>query len=370
MPRLTLNAAAFCLMLILTSFTLTGCSNPEEITIGAVLGLTTGKGESLPISIEVLKGMELAVESINENTGSSDFRIRLVYRDSTLDPVAAQIAFREIANQSPKAIITMYSHLSKALAPLATELKMPQLAIMSTDDSILDNSPFTFRYWPSASTEAQAILPIIKKLKVKKLGIVNIDNGYGNAVTRELVRLLNEHGIKNDNVRYTEIDKDLKQRMSYIKGCDAIQLTCFPEDMVEMVSLIREACPGKPLIGPNGITSPIFSSNPVFEGVYVNAPLIYNPNYPFAANIAQKFLDKYGTRLSRFSAIGFDSINLLVQLIRKGDTSRESVKTKLESAFVYPGIFGDVVKENESHDFSFPLYPARILSNSVIYQDR
>lgn len=370
MARLSIKYITLCLVLILSSFMLTSCSESEEITIGAILALTTGNREPLPISEELLKGMELALDSINENGGIRGRRLRLVYRDSTLDTGVAQSAFREIASQSPVAIITMYSHLSKAVTPLATELKIPQLAVMATDDSILKNSPFTYRYWPSASTEAQAMILIIKKLKIRKLGIINIDNGYGNAVTNKLIGLLNKNGIENRSTQYQVMDQALSQRLALMKDCDALQLTCFPDDMVEMVALLKNTYPDKPIVGPNGITSPAFSANPTFEGVYVNAPLIYNPAFPFAADVGRRFAEETNTQLSQFSAIGYDSINLLSQLMTKGGTSAEAVNAELEAAFVYPGLFGDVVKKTESHDFSFQLYPARILNKQVTYRVR
>ena len=83
----------------------------------------------------------------------------------------------------------MFTRISpRALAPLAAELHIPQLATLATAEDLTEGTPYTFRYWPRASDESAAGITIASKLGVKTLGLVTVDNTYGNSISGFLGR--------------------------------------------------------------------------------------------------------------------------------------------------------------------------------------
>ncbi len=347
-----------------------GCSQPEDITIGAVLVLTTADGSAEGRSEDFLKGMELAAQTINGSGGINGRKVKLEYGDCQFDPVLGKKLFREIAAFSPPVIITMYSHISKAIVPLATELDIPQLVVMATAEDVMAGSTCSYRYFPNASDEAKASLALVRKLKVKRLGVINIDMEYGHSVSRELVSLLKKDGTDWEQIQYKELNDDLANKIKTLADCDAIQFTVFPGDIIGLATLIKKVLPGKPIIGPSSASSPQATMVPAFEGVYVPAPLIYNDSFPFALDVNRAFTEATGSPLNHYSALGYDSINLLAQLMKRKGVTPDDVKSELESGFIYPGLFGEVVKASGAKEFSFPLYPARVVNKTLIYQGK
>lgn len=370
MFRIAFRLFLCSLLVVLLGGGLFSCSKSEDITIGAILVLTSQGGKTEPTADEVLNGLELAVESVNADGGVMGRQIKLVYKDCSSDVDMAKESFRELAVESPAVIITMYSHVSKALVPLASKLQIPQLAILSTDETLLDDSTHSFRYWPKASTEAKASLKTIGKINVRTLGVINVDMAYGNSVAKELIALADQQGVISRNIRYKTIDRQLHDDVAALKGADAIHFTCYPSDLIPLAQLIRSALPDVQILGPNTISSPNYSTAPELEGIYLNAPLIYNPSFPYAVDVSKEYIEKTGLRLSLYSAIGYDSITLLAQLMRRGGALAEDVRAELETGFTYPGIFGEVIKPAGGKDFSFPLYPARVMNGMIAYQER
>ncbi len=361
-----------CILLFVVFFgpNFMGCSQPESLQIGAILILTDRNGNQLSVEREILDGMHMAIKEINEDGGIVGTRIELIYKDCQGVPELAKKQFRELAAQSPAAVITIYTHITEALVPEATELETIQLATMATGEGITDNGPYSFRYWPQASDEGRAILPLVDKLGVRKLGLINIDNTYGNSVSNELSRLLATKDVTTQKIVYSEITPSLNKRLEALTDCDAISFTCFPKDIEPLAKIIRQKYPKMPLIGPNSISSPHYLKNPVFDGIYVAAPLVYNPASPYLGNVGTKFEKTYGLPLSQYSAIGYDIIILLSQIISKNGASAEAIKNTFEAGFIFPGLFGDVVNNKGSHHMTYQLIPAKIKNEQLIYQRR
>jgi len=54
-------------------------------------------------------------------------------------------------------------------------------------------------------------------------------------------------------------------------------------------------------------------------------------------------------------------------LLKDKEVSRESVKSLLESGFIYSGVFGSIDVKPGEHDITFPLHPAQIVDGEVKY---
>ena len=369
MARITHTFLLYILVITLSLFPF-GCSKPDDIVLGGVFYLSTSKGEPLGQGITMLDGMKLAIDELNERGGINGRHVRLEYRDSKGDAELAKKLFEDLRQSSPVLVFTMYTHISMAISPLAAKYNIPQLALQATAEAVTQNAPYTFRYWPTALDEAKGAMPIVHKLKAKNCCLVYMDNDYGKSSSQGIARLLSKNNIPFLELPFKKVDDDFKKRVEELVDCDMIHITAFPTLAIPVVEMIRESFPDKNLLGPSSFSSPDLSTVSLMEGIWAPAPLIYNPSFPFAIEVGKKFNKKFEMPFSHHAAIGYDSINLLAQLMAKGGTSHEEIKAELESAFIYPGLFGDVVKDQGSHYFTFPLYPARIMNKTIVYQGR
>ncbi|MDC0335858.1 ABC transporter substrate-binding protein [Pseudodesulfovibrio sp.] len=369
MARITHTILLTLLVFTLSLFSF-GCSKPDDIVLGSIFYLSTSKGEPLEQGLTMLDGMQLAIDELNERGGINGRHIRLEYRDAKGDPELAKKLFEELRKSSPALIFTMYTHISMAISPLAAKYKIPLLALQATAEAVTQNAPYTFRYWPTALDEARGVMPIVYKLKATRICLVYMDNDYGKSSSSEMIKLLSKNNIPFVELPFKKIDDDFRKGVEKLDDCDTIHITAFPNLAIPVMEVLRESFPNKNFLGPSSFSSPDISKHPLLDGTWAPTPLIYNPSFPFATEVGKEFTERFETPFSHHAAIGYDSINLLAQIMAKGGTSHEEIKAELESAFIYPGLFGDVIKAQGSHDFTFPLYPARIMDKKIVYQGR
>lgn len=352
----------FIFITLITAYVVKMSMNREYINIGVILI------NPLPESPEhgLFKGMNISASGINSTEGIDGKYIRLIPRVCNGKVELAKEQFRELAEQSC-VIINGYSHITQALTPLAEELQVLQLSILATAEKVISSkTPYSFRYWTTASDELQGILPIFKDLRVSNLAVIHMDNTYGNSVANTFRSLLKRYQISTQSLPYTKIDDNLIPSIVNMANADAIYIASFSSDFIPLIATIRSVFPDKPIIGPSSLASPKFLRTETTQGVYFPSPIISTNNLRYVRD--QK--DKDSILTNNYIAKGYETINLLSQIIARSQCNPEKMKKIIEKGFVYPGIFGDVINNQGAHNFSYGMYPARIENKKIVYQRR
>ena len=118
----------------------------------------------------------------------------------------------------------------------------------------------------------------------------------------------------------------------------------------------------------DGATFDIFKL-PEAEGVYLAAPIIYNSNSLFATQVAYSYELKYDKQFDYNAANSYDMLRILQGILDEEVISRDTVKDKLNSGFVYSGLFGTVKVFPKNHDMSFQLFPAKINNGELKFEN-
>ena len=105
--------------------------------------------------------------------------------------------------------------------------------------------------------------------------------------------------------------------------------------------------------------------NPVLDGVYVPAPLIYSRHFLFAREVKEKYDGLYGKPLTHQAASGYDVVKLLAGLLEGREVTRKGLRELLAAGFIYPGIFGEIELKPGKRDIIIPLHPARIVEGKI-----
>jgi len=337
----------------------------EPIKIGAVLSLS-GPGQYS--GVEVRDGMLLAIDEINSWGGINGKKIELIIEDHKTNPKEANEVFDRIERtHHPLLYLSTQSSVAMTLGPLAEEHQVVLVCLLATAPRITEHKEWVFRYWPTAEAEVLPILSILEELKVKKLGMLYQDNEFG----RSILKLLQEEFKKTDGIVEAEGFKpaitDLKESITRLIEMEAIYVTGYV-GLIENIfkQLKKENFKGSILCG-NMASFPTNVTMPEAQGVYVAAPIIYDPNFPFAKEIEEKYVNRYDKPFNHGAAVGYDSIRLLAGLLEDKELSRRSVKNLLEEGLIYSGIFGSIDVKPGEHDITFPLHPARIADGEVKY---
>lgn len=337
----------------------------EGIKIGVVVPVT-GAGEW--IGIEARDGMLLAAHAINSRHGINGRKIELIIEDSKTDPQEGKKAFNRIEKEHhPLFYVSVLSAISLAMAPLSEENGVALVGLVTAAPRFTEKKKWVFRYYNTAEIDAQPILSILQELKIKNLGIIYVNDEYGVSVFEIVKKGFQARGGIVRSESFQTRDIDYREHIMKLRDLDAIYFIGFVRHIQEAFKQLRDVnFKGFILSSPGGC-NPIVTSMPEANGVYVSAPIIFDPNYLFAKEAKEKYEAKYNKPFNLFAANGYDFLIFIAGLLKDKEVSRENLRVVLEQGFMYPGVFGVLDVRPGEHDIPFPLHPARIVDGELKY---
>src|SRR5687767_799792 len=142
------------------------------------------------------KGMELALEEINNGGGVLGRKLELVTRDDGGTPGDAVRVAEELISRERVDVLmgTFASNVGLAVANLANQRKKLFLASEPLTDKIVweNGNRYTFRLRPSTYMQTAMLIPEAAKLKKKRWAIVYPNYEYGQSATESFKKLLKE----------------------------------------------------------------------------------------------------------------------------------------------------------------------------------
>lgn len=149
------------LMVTATAFATQGlwiapaAAQTKEVVIGAVLPLT---GPAAQIGIQEQTGIEFATAKINAAGGVRGYKIRIVYEDTQGRPDLGVLGFNRLVDMyNVPSVLTAYSSVSLAIAPLATRRKVFVLNPAAQTNKLADASPYLVNTIPLVKDEVSMI---------------------------------------------------------------------------------------------------------------------------------------------------------------------------------------------------------------------
>lgn len=340
-------------------------STRAPLRIGGVLSLS---GAAFYLGGEVRDGAQLAIEEINSWGGLNGRKLQLLVEDSASDAETGKKAFHNIESRHhPLFYLSTSSTVSMALAPLAEEARVMLVGLVVTSTAFPGQNQWAFRYYPTAENDIAPIIPILSMLKIKKLGVLHLNDEFGSSIFDILNREFAKIGGQAFSASFPANTEDFTPYFDRLRGFDAVYLNGFIPNLEAMFSFLEWHPLAKPLFSNNASAIPRIRAFPMTSGVYIGAPVIYNEDFRFAAEAKRKYEARYHKPFNHYAANGYDSIKLLAGLLEGQANTRLQVKTLLSEGFLYSGILGELSVKPGARAVSFPLVPARILDGRVVY---
>jgi ABC-type branched-subunit amino acid transport system substrate-binding protein len=191
----------------------------------------------------VLKGVQLAVHT--HNLQDPDNRVELLVKDTEGSPEKAVAALTALASDGIIAAIgPLLTKEAEALVPILEKLKIPVITPAASGEGLGKASPWIFRNALTNSTQAAAAAQFALGLKLKKIVIFYPDDAYGKDLTRAFTRELERRAEILATVEYPP---DVKDFGPYIRRVMEIDLRSrkilIPEDDAERKKLLAEYTP-------------------------------------------------------------------------------------------------------------------------------
>ena len=356
--------AVFIIAAVIAAFFMLQGKKEEPIKIGAIISLS-GPASNLS---DVRDGIILAADEINSRGGVNGRKIEFIIEDSKTNPQEGKEAFNRIEEtHHPVLYVSTLSHVSMALSPLAEQNEVVLVGLVVGNPILTKQKKWVFKYYSSVETEVPPIIYILHELKIEKLGILYSNDEYGISFFKLLKEEFEKDGGIIKSKAFDIKDFDFREEIEILRDMEAIYTVGYPKHIAGAFRQLKEENYDGFILGPSATATSSVRKLSAAKGVYVAAPIIYNPNYLFAKVVKEKYEARYNKPLNHQAANGYDFVKILVGLLEGKEISRESVRNLLEQGFTYPGLLGYLDVKAGEHDIVYPLYPAQILNGKFKY---
>ena len=333
---------------------------PQTIRIGAILPLT---GDAALYGQNAKKGIDLAVDEMNENGGILGKKIVMVYEDTQADPKIGLSAFRKLISidRVPAIIGSITSSVVLAISPIANEEEVVVLSPAATSPKISEAGKFIFRNWPSDDYEGKFFASYVHdNLGIRKVSILAVNNDYGEGleeVFRNEFQRLN--GSVSASERFDQKERDFRTQIIKIKESEpeGLYVIGYPEEFVMILKQIKElgfkvqllstsAFQDKDIIEKGGLSS---------EGVIYPYPVDPPADDPIVKSFRSEFENKYGEKPGIVCDTAYDALRMIANAIEnsKGITGAK-IQKGLSSIRNFHGASG-LMSFDENGDVEKPM---------------
>lgn len=312
--------------------------------IGAILPFTGALSE---FGFDEKRGMEIAVEEINNEGGIKGTKLIVLYEDSMSEPKHAINAYRKLNSlENTNIILTIGSSISLSLAPLVDKNKNIMIAIAATPE-LSDKSQYVFRNFPSASLQAEKLARlVIEKLNLKKIAIlyINDDLGLGSrdAFKRSFTKM---GGIVIFEDAYQKDGRDFRGIVVKVKKLNpqAVYIPGYGSALGLVVKQLRE-------VGYRGsvLSSQEFGYPKVLnvagraaeEVIYADIPYFPESKNLLVKSFVDRFKTKHDQEPTLDAVLAFDEVKLIANVLGKVGYDPERIKNELYKVEDFQGVSG------------------------------
>jgi len=319
----------------------TAGGSKETIKIGVVVPLS----KSFAFMGNGMKnGILLAKDAL---PSSDKYNYDVIFEDGQLDATASLNAAQKLINvDKVDAIISFNSEVGSVINPLAEKSKVIHMGIAS-NKKVADGE-YNFIHWTQPSEESKVFVAELQKRGLKRLGILGIREGGGQAIADSVkadaagtdVSIVSEEFFTSD-------EKDFRTIITKSEATkpDAYLLLVSTDVMDLIAKQTKELGVKTPL---TSIESFDFTKNPdLYEGLW----------YVQAAEASNSFNDSYTKKYGEAPSVGapnaYDEFNLIVSAFEKaGKTSKTKVTSEqavknLNGLKSFAGALGDLTIDDQ-----------------------
>ncbi len=216
----------FLFLLIFTALIFLSPTNSyckEPYNIGAIFSVT---GPASFLGEPEKNTVLMLVEQINKAGGINGHPLKVIIEDSKSDETQAVLAAKKLLEKDKVLAIIGPSTTgeSMALVPIMTQAQTP---LISAAAGANITQPVKERYWIFKTAQydtsaVEAIYTYMKKQGIKKVGIITITTGFGDAGRKALTEMAPKFGISIvADERYGPKDTDMTTQLVKIKSAGA-----------------------------------------------------------------------------------------------------------------------------------------------------
>lgn len=337
----------------------------DTLKIGSARAMTgVVAGSFAPLYV----GVKIAVEEINASGGILGRKVEIIEVDDESSPAKEPAVMRKLLDSGCQAILgPVGSSHSLAAVPTTTAAKVLHGA-GGWAEELADGAKYPYQYQFTYNTglQGEAVARhIVDNLKLKKVGILLENTGFGESATAATVRALKQRGIEPVGVETYPLNAtDLKVYVNKLRGAGTEALVLWnaaAQGMVLTAAALQAAKWYPALLGGNGMYSNavLDNSDPeVIKNAYATLLKTWTytatePPLPRQVAYAQKVLTYPEAKTWEINAAispFYDYLQLLKVMVeseKRFDTER--IKKAFDATKKYDGMIGRISFTPENH---------------------
>ena len=319
-----------------------GAAGAQTIKIGVNEPLT---GPFAASGTYVVNGAKIAAEEINARGGVLGRKIELVIEDNKSNPTeAAAVAEKLItSDKTPVMMGAWGSSLTLAVMPKLMDYEVAMLVETSSSGKITTSgNPYVFRISPPSSLEAEAFQPRVKKLGLKKVDFLVINNDWGRGTAEDFGKMFKGEGVTVGLVETMDpAAQDMSAQLAKFKNSDAETLivTTGVDQLVLIFKQMAAIGLKKRVITTGGSQNPdqiIAQAGAAADGtMHLTTFLPWNPDATPDAKATTYFIEEWKKRGFQFAGVtesfrGYDGIRTIAKAIELAGAAEPA---KIKDAF-------------------------------------
>ena len=312
--------------------TIAGCApkNDHEIVVGEYGSMT---GPEATFGVSVHNGVTMALDEVNAAGGIGGRKLRLISEDDqSKAEEAASVVTKLISADNVMAIIgEVASSNSLAAAPICQANKVPMITPSSTNPKVTQRGDYIFRMCFIDTYQGPVLARFVANdLHARRVAVftdVRSDYSTGLAAAFEPV-FTSSGGTIVAHQSYAKGDNDFHSQLTAIKATkpDVVLVPGYYNDVAPIVVQAREIGLTMPFIGGDGWESPKLLE---IGGEALNG-CMYSNHYhsddpaPAVRDFVTKYEQRYGSRPDSLAALGYDTMRVLADAMRRAGPKLDS----------------------------------------------
>lgn len=359
MKRLSL-VLSLVLMLVFSSQALA----KDVIKIGAIFSVT---GPASFLGEPEKNTAKMIEEMVNQKGGVLGKKLKVIVYDDETDVNKAVLAARKLINRDRVVAVIgpSTSGNTLALVPIFEKAKIPLVSCAAAEKIVKPVKKWVFK---TPQSDRHAVLKILEHAKrhgIKKIGIITVSNGFGQAGRAVLKELIPKHGFElvADEV-YGPKDTDMTAQLIKIKNSGAEAIICWgtnPGPAVIARNRVQLGMTDIVLYMSHGVASKKFIelAGEAAEGILLPAGRLIVadqlPDSHLQKSLLVKYKKMYEERfhepVSTFGGHAWDALMLVIKAIEMGGSAEpSSIRANLEKIKNFIGTGGIFNYSPEDHN--------------------
>lgn len=358
-----LGAVVVAVLLLSTAWIMSGMSRPH-VTIVAIVPLS-GASSYL---VEIGDAMSIMTEKLNRWGGINGMQIRLITMDCASSPeFAVDQLLRAEEEYHPLAVVTATRGAAVPMSAIAEENGIVMISVGATMENLTEGKDWIFRYYVTPSGEAENAIDVLERFEVESLGILHLDDAYGDPMNDQVVADFEAKGGSVESYGFAPDRTEFSELVANVSGCDAVFAVALRHQYQAILQELNSSGHTGLVMCAVEASIPEMWQYPCAQGCYVSAPIMYGSSAAVDSEFLQEFEDRYDVPLTHQGAIGADALRLIWGLLSDSEVSRDNLRELLSSGFIYSGILGVIQVEQGAHNADISVYPAMIEGGGLTY---